>query len=84
MLSYQRRFLVVYLTFKAMRRPRLVNKQFEVLDCWRRLQTITETGTPTTLTNTIIDEQIQKKIVNGQLLIIRDGKEYNTIGAEIK
>ena len=29
-LSYQRRFPVVYLTFKAMRRPRLVNKQLEV------------------------------------------------------
>ena len=29
-LSYQRRFPVVYLTFKAMRRPRLVDKQLEV------------------------------------------------------
>ena len=29
-LSYRRRFPVVYLTFKAMRRPRLVNKQLGV------------------------------------------------------
>ena len=28
--SYRRRFPVVYLTFKAMRRPRLVNEQLEV------------------------------------------------------
>ena len=30
MLSYRRRFLVVYLFYKAMRRPRLVNEQLEV------------------------------------------------------
>lgn len=64
--------------------PAGTKEAYEAVDCWRRFQTITETGTPTTLTNTIIDKQIQKKIVNGQLLIIRDGKEYNTIGAEIK
>ena len=30
MLSYQRRFPVVYFTYPAMRRPRFVNKQLEV------------------------------------------------------
>jgi hypothetical protein len=29
-LSYQRRFPVVYFTYPAMRRPRFVNKQLEV------------------------------------------------------
>ena len=63
--------------------PAGTKEAYEAVDCWRRFQTITETGTPTALHNTIINEEIQKKILNGQLIIIRDGKTYNAIGQEM-
>ena len=64
--------------------PAGTKEAYEAVDCWRRFQTITETGTPTALHNTIINEEIQKKILNGQLIIIRDGKTHTVMGAEIK
>ena len=42
------------------------------------------TGTATALDNTAVDAKAVKRIVNGQLLIERDGKMYNAQGAQVK
>jgi len=39
---------------------------------------------PTALDNAAVDTKATKRIVNGQLLIERDGKLYNTLGVEVK
>lgn len=39
---------------------------------------------PTAIDNTTVEAKATKRIVNGQLLIERDGKLYNATGAEVK
>jgi len=39
---------------------------------------------PTAISNTAVEAKAVKRIVNGQLLIIRDGKMFNLQGAEVK
>lgn len=39
-------------------------------------------STPTTLDETNENKNIQKRLENGQLIIIRDGKKYNVIGGQ--
>ena len=56
---------------------------YEAVDCWRRFQNIVESGT-TTIDNTAVDAKAVKRVVNGQLLIERDGRIFNATGAEIK
>ena len=46
---------------------------------------ITYDGTATALENVNVNvEGIRKQIVDGQLVIIRDGKAYNALGAQVK
>ena len=39
---------------------------------------------PTAVDNTAVENKAIKRLVNGQLLIIREGKTYNALGAEVK
>ena len=41
-------------------------------------------STPTAISNTVEETKTVKHIVNGQLFILRDGKTFNTLGAELK
>ena len=43
-----------------------------------------EPHTPTAITNTTVDTKAIKRIENGQLLIIRDGKTYNVTGQQVR
>ena len=47
-------------------------------------RTLTPSSTPTAIDNTSISTKSTKRIVNGQLLIERDGKFYYVTGAEVK
>jgi hypothetical protein len=38
----------------------------------------------TALDNTIVSGKVVKRFVNGQLVIEKNGKSYNAVGAEIK
>ena len=40
--------------------------------------------TATAIDNTVVDTKAVKRIVNGQLLILRDGKTYNVTGQEVR
>ena len=46
--------------------------------------TIEPASTPTAIDNTTVTEKATKRIVNGMLLIEKDGKLYNAVGAEVK
>jgi len=46
--------------------------------------TISIKGASTALDNTAVDTKAVKRIVDGQLLIERDGKFFNAVGAEVR
>ena len=46
--------------------------------------TISTKGAATAISNTAVDTKAVKRIVNGQLLIIRDGKLFNVQGAQVR
>ena len=41
-------------------------------------------GSATTINSTASGDQAVKALRNGQVLILRDGKTYNTLGVEVK
>ena len=41
-------------------------------------------GSATTINSTACGDQAVKALRNGQVLILRDGKTYNTLGVEVK
>ena len=47
-------------------------------------RTGTAPSNPTAVINTLTEKKAIKRIVNGQLIIERDGHSYNALGAEIK
>jgi transglutaminase/protease-like cytokinesis protein 3 len=44
----------------------------------------TKNGVATAISNTAVDTKAVKRIVNGQLLIVRDGKLFNLQGAQVR
>ena len=42
------------------------------------------TSTATAAINTAVESKAVKRIVNGQVVIIRDGKCYNALGSEVR
>ena len=46
--------------------------------------TISIKGSATAISNTAVEAKAVKRIVNGQLLIEREGKTFNAIGAEVR
>ena len=62
-----------------------VLEAYKAANCWKLFGTIAEIpDTPTALDNTEAAAKAVKRIVNGQLLIERDGKTFNAQGVEIK
>ena len=59
--------------------------QYEAADYWCEFFNVIEYNAPTAIDNIPSSTANTRKILrNGQLLIIRDGKTYNTMGAEIR
>ena len=44
---------------------------------------VPENGSSTAVDNTLQESKVLKRMVNGQVVIIRDGKMFNTLGAEL-
>ena len=62
-----------------------VKAAYEAANCWKLFGTIAEIeDSPTAITATAADTKAVKRIVNGQLLIERDGRTFNALGAEVK
>ncbi|MBQ7530524.1 MAG: hypothetical protein IJT12_02305, partial [Paludibacteraceae bacterium] len=49
-----------------------------------KASTIVVTGTGTAIDNSFAPAKVQKVVVNGQVLIIRDGKTYNMMGQIVR
>ena len=81
-ISYDTFYPTVYST-ATLEVPAGTKNAYAEVDCWRRFQTIVE-GKPTQIANTTVETNTIKRIVNGQLVIERDGRVFNASGAEVK
>jgi hypothetical protein len=62
-----------------------VLEAYKAANCWKLFGTIAEIpDTPTALDTTEAAAKAVKRIVNGQLLIERDGKTYNAQGTQVR
>ncbi len=62
-----------------------VLEAYKAANCWKLFGTIAEIpDTPTALDNTEAAAKAVKRIVNGQLLILRGDKTYTVTGQEVK
>lgn len=58
---------------------------YQAANCWKLFGTIAEIpDTPTALDNTSANAKAVKRLVNGQLLIERDGKTFNAQGVQVR
>ena len=58
--------------------------QYTTADVWKDFDVQPISNIPTALDNTAADTKAIKRLVNGQLLIEKNGKIYNALGVEVK
>ena len=81
-ITYDTFYTTVYST-ATLEVPAGTKSAYSEVDCWRRFQTIVESKA-TQMENIVVETNAVKRIVNGQLVIERDGRVFNASGAEVK
>lgn len=72
-----------YISIKTVSSSTVVFKQIMINEAIADV-TLPSSGTATAIENAAVEAKATKRMVNGQVLIVRDGKTYNALGAEVK
>ena len=81
-ITYDTFYPTVYST-ATLEVPAGTKNAYSEVDCWRRFETIVESKA-TQMEKIVVETNAVKRIVNGQLVIERDGRVFNASGAEVK
>lgn len=57
---------------------------YEAADVWKNFDIRPIAELPTAIENTAVEAKAAKRLVNGQLVIEKNGRTYNALGAEVK
>lgn len=72
-----------YISIKTVSSSTVVFKQIMINEAIADV-TLPSSGTATAIENAAVEAKATKRIVNGQVIIVRDGKTYNALGAEVR